>query len=25
VMICGRCFRPVLSLDTHLEVNRLNP
>jgi hypothetical protein len=25
VMICGRCYRPVLTLDTHLEVKRLNP
>jgi hypothetical protein len=25
VMICGGCYRPVLTLDTHLEVKRLNP
>jgi hypothetical protein len=25
VMICNGCYRPVLSLDTHLEVKRLNP
>jgi ribosomal protein L37AE/L43A len=25
VMICGGCYRPILTLDTHLEVKRLNP
>jgi hypothetical protein len=25
VMLCGGCYRPVLTLDTHLEVKRLNP
>ena len=23
VMICGDCHRPILSLDTHLEIRRL--
>lgn len=25
VFICGDCYRPVLSLDTHLDVRRLRP
>lgn len=25
VFICGDCYRPVLNLDTHLEVRRLHP
>lgn len=25
VFICGDCYRPVLNLDTHLEVKRLRP
>lgn len=25
VFICGDCYRPVLNLDTHLDVRRLHP
>ena len=25
VMICGGCYRPILTLDTHLAVKRLTP
>lgn len=25
VMICENCYRPVLALETHLEVKRLHP
>lgn len=25
IFICGNCYRPVLRLDTHLDVRRLNP